>query len=379
VVGLTAIKMGRNFRKNNFNSDRRVWQDHDDRGFEKGQGRIKDRLGQKQVGFVDGPRGGTINKRSRGPVFSKALNHIGLKDLDVDLEVKSEQAGRGRPVHGMRRGYRGKGSFGRHPVGVSVGNKGMLTWSKVTLRNGAKYDKVYLLKELLARSSVKFVPICYQTIKNNAIFFVEEQEAGKAIKDLDTKIELPDGYDLVISVDRTTPPNVPVSDDLVSKMKVGMSDRYNSETSALNLNSFHKSFAGESFFAPLWRTNILSKVVEIITDNIPEVKAIDLSSNKLNNLDAITNFKKLNQLNLLYLKDNKLTDLRGLEKLKGISLVELNLEGNPLKEKLGSSYTDSVRKTFPSLQVLDGKVLPKKIGFDDESSSASEMPLSCSS
>ena len=58
------------------------------------------------------------------------------------------------------------------------------SWHKVTLKNGAKYDKIFMLKELVQRSSVKFVPICYLTNNNNnnATFFVEEQEAGRAIK-----------------------------------------------------------------------------------------------------------------------------------------------------------------------------------------------------
>jgi len=255
--------------------------------------------------------------------------------------------------------------------------KNAFSWSKVTLRNGSKYDKVYLLKELLARSSVKFVPICYQVVNNNSVFYVEEQEASRALKDLDKKIELPDGYDLMISVQPTTPPNIPISDELVGKIKLGMSDRYDAEKSALNLNTFHKSFAGESFFAPLWRTNIMSKVVNIILDNIPEVKAIDLSNNRLLNLDALVAFQKLKHLNVLHLKDNKLTDLRGLEKLKGISLINLRLDGNPVKERLGSSYTESVRKIFSSLQELDGKALPKQIGFEDEGSAVNDIPLSC--
>lgn len=370
--------MGRNFRKNNYVTDGRRYQEHDDRGFDKG--RIKDRLGPKQVGFVDGPRGGNIQKRNRGGGSSRILNHIGLlpdEDLDLDQEVRTEQAGRGRPVHGIRswRGTNRRGGFNRGPPGVVVG-KNPFTWQKITLRNGAKYDKIFLLKELVRRSTVKFVPICYQTNNNNATFFVEDPEAGRAIKELDKKIELPDGFDLMIFVERTTPPNIPVSDDLVEKMKLSMSERYKAETSALNLNTFHNSFAGDSFFAPLWRTNILSKVVSIITDHIPEVRAIDMSNNKLMSLDALLPFAtKLDRLDILFLKDNKLTDLRGLEKLKGLKLVELKLDGNPVKDRLGSSYTDSVRKIFPTLQVLDDKVLPKEIGFEDDGSGNGEMPL----
>lgn len=234
---------------------------------------------------------------------------------------------------------------------------------------------MWLLKELVARCSVKFIPICYQEVNHNAMFYVEEQDAGKALKDLDKKIELPDGYDLVVIVERTTPPNISISEDLLSNVKLGMSERYNTTHSALNLNAFHKNFAGKAFFAPLWRTNVMVKVIEILTQNIPEVKAIDLSSNKLMTIDSLMPLKHLNNLTILYLSDNKISDTRGLEKLKGLKLVELKMENNPIKERLGSSYTDSIRKIFPSLQVLDGKTLPKEIGFEDDGSVTTDLPL----
>ena len=32
---------------------------------------------------------------------------------------------------------------------------------KVVLKNGTKYDKITLLTELLAKSNIKFIPMCY--------------------------------------------------------------------------------------------------------------------------------------------------------------------------------------------------------------------------
>ena len=86
--------------------------------------------------------------------------------------------------------------------------------------------------------------------------------------------------------------------------------RYTVETKALNLKSFHtdESFAGESFYAPLWRSNVMNKVLTVITDHIPEIRALDMSSNKLTqgSLEFFSSFKtKLGSLNLLYLADNR--------------------------------------------------------------------------
>ena len=38
-----------------------------------------------------------------------------------------------------------------------------------------------------------------------------------------------------------------------------------------NLTLSDEDFAGESFYAPLWRTNVMNRVLMVIQDNIPEV------------------------------------------------------------------------------------------------------------
>ncbi len=58
----------------------------------------------------------------------------------------------------------------------------MALWHRVNLRNAAKYDKITLLRELVQRSAVKFVPICYSTSGPNSFFYVEDAEAARALK-----------------------------------------------------------------------------------------------------------------------------------------------------------------------------------------------------
>jgi len=163
-----------------------------------------------------------------------------------------------------------------------------------------------------------------------------------------------------------------------------MSSRYTPDTKALNLKSFHtdEAFAGESFYAPLWRSNVMNKVLTVVTEHIPEIQAMDMSANKLTqaSLEFFSGFKsKLNQLTLLYLADNKITDSKPLQRLKGLPLEELKLTGNPIIQNLGSSYTEVIRKIFPKLKILDGKELPAIIGFDDEEEKTStDLPASIS-
>ena len=112
----------------------------------------------------------------------------------------------------------------------------------------------------------------------------------------------------------------------------------------------------------------MNKVLTVLVDNIPEVTAIDLSSNKLSNssLEYFSTFTtKLVNLKILYLENNKISDSRNLQKFKGLKLEELKLTGNPLVNTLGSSYTEVIRKIFPTLKILDGKELPPVIGFEE--------------
>ena len=108
--------------------------EHDDRGNMGGGGQrgVHSRLGPgpKQVGFVDGPRGGHISKRRFIPRgggggaggLSNAAAAAFLPDDDVvfDNQKRSEQAGRGRPVFGRKnwRSMQRRGGPGRTPPGI---------------------------------------------------------------------------------------------------------------------------------------------------------------------------------------------------------------------------------------------------------------------
>ena len=152
------------------------------------------------------------------------------------------------------------------------------SWHKVVLKNRTKFDKIALVKELLARSDTKFLPICFSELDVNSQFYVEDRGAAQALKDLDKKIKMPDGCPLEITVHRTSAPNVTISDELVEKIKSVMSKRYFVVSKALNLSAFHvdEDFAKEFFYAPLWRTNVMTKVLMVIQENIPKVSSLTL-------------------------------------------------------------------------------------------------------
>jgi hypothetical protein len=56
---------------------------------------------------------------------------------------------------------------------------------------------------------------------------------------------------------------------------------------------------------------LVGQVLTVITEHIPELKAMDLSENKLTSLDAFLSFaNKMPNLSILYLADNRIPDIR---------------------------------------------------------------------
>ena len=72
-----------------------------------------------------------------------------------------------------------------------------------------------------------------------------------------------------------------------------------------------EGFIGDSFYAPLWRSNVLIKVMSIIGENIPEVTAVDLSDNKMLNLDNMQeHVKKAPNINIVHLANNRVLQIQ---------------------------------------------------------------------
>ena len=91
---------------------------------------------------------------------------------------------------------------------------------------------------------------------------------------------------------------------------------------------------------------VMNNVIRIIGENVPEIEAVDFSENKLPSLE---NFSLLQEcapnLAILDLSNNRLNDVRELEKLKNLNIRVLDLRNNALvsKFKERSDYIEKVR------------------------------------
>uniref|UniRef100_A0A7N6BPZ5 Nuclear RNA export factor 1 n=1 Tax=Anabas testudineus TaxID=64144 RepID=A0A7N6BPZ5_ANATE len=216
---------------------------------------------------------------------------------------------------GGRGGFRGDRGSGGGSSGV--GGKNRTGWYKVTIPHGKKYDKKWLLSALQNICSVPYTPV---QVRFSSQCMAKRFDGSQQALDLNSI--------------RTDP-------DLVS---------HNIE---IVLN---------------WKTN-MEAVIKIIEENIPELTCLNLSNNRIHKLDELAELvTKVPNLKTLNLSNNELKSDRELDKVKGLKLVELWLNRNPLCNhfKDQASYISAVRQRFPRLLKLDGHDLPPPIGFDVE-------------
>ncbi|XP_002067487.4 nuclear RNA export factor 1 [Drosophila willistoni] len=240
-------------------------------------------------------------------------------------------------------------------------------WYQVTIHNGQIYDKETLIRALLAAMSPHvFIPQYWRVERHSVIFYTDDFELAERIQQLGRHAQLPDGFRLMPRV-RSGIPLVAIDDEFKLKMKTAMAKRYNVQTKALDLSRFHCDPDIKPIFCPLFRANVMSAALDIISENIPDIVAINLNENNMTTMEAFKSVeKRLPNLRILYLGDNKLPSLAHLLVFRNLPIVELVLRNNPCRSRYKDlqHFVSEVRRKFPKLQKLDGEALEPQVNFD---------------
>lgn len=247
--------------------------------------------------------------------LNKSIDDMKIRAyLENDDEMGSELQG---SSDGMRRP---KGRFMRKgspiPRGMGGGGGGgklmsnPMGWYQVTIQHGAKYDKNTLINLLMNAISPSTLNIYYfkSDPDTKAVqFYVEDFDVAEKILRQDKKIDLPDGFKMLIRV-RGSVPQVRVDAALKERMKLAMANRYNAQTKAMDLTKFHTDPQLRDVFCALSRPPIITAAIEIIAENIPDLEALSLNENKLGSIDHLKIITtKLPNLKILYLGDNRVS------------------------------------------------------------------------
>ncbi|XP_055390592.1 nuclear RNA export factor 1 [Condylostylus longicornis] len=353
-------------KKSNFNREGRVnYDEHDDRDRKRTQRRVS----FKPSNFNH------ANKRHINEIAIKA--HLGEEDDTMD-EVEIGGVGRnkfrsGDNRHNRRRGSPiPKGKLNQLP-GISKFSRSIMPssfgWYQVTIPYGQKYRKEDLIRILLETISPEvFIPHYWREEKTMAIFYVDDAKIATLFQNKSGKVQMSDGFRLNIRVRSGVPPVI-VDEPFKDRMKLVMAKRYNSETKALDLSQFHADPGFKDMFCALFRPQVMSAVLNIIETNIPNLEALNLNGNRITAFEGFRNIaEKVPNLKILYLEDNRITSLGALMVFRDLPVIELVLSKNPLKNRYKDEtvFIGDIRRKFPKLLKLDGKMLEPHIGFDVE-------------
>uniref|UniRef100_A0A8C2B8N7 Nuclear RNA export factor 1 n=1 Tax=Cyprinus carpio TaxID=7962 RepID=A0A8C2B8N7_CYPCA len=276
---------------------------------------------------------------------------------------------------------RGGNRYGGRSGGGGGGSDGSRkNWFKMTIPYGKKYDKDWLLSSLQS-CSVPFHAVHYHTDGNKAQFYIEDSAIANALFKASRKITDKDGYKVTVIMNSCPPPSLIYTDRKAADLehlKQCMAKRFDGSQQALDLNNIRvdPDLVSQNIEVTLNRRNSMLAVIKIIEENIPELICLNLSNNRLYRLDDLADIvNKVPNLKILNLSHNELKTERELDKLKGLKLVELSLEGNPLcgHYKIQADYKNTIHK-----YTNDGQDLPPPIVFDLEVAPATLPPCKAS-
>uniref|UniRef100_A0A8C8IE47 Nuclear RNA export factor 1 n=1 Tax=Oncorhynchus tshawytscha TaxID=74940 RepID=A0A8C8IE47_ONCTS len=239
-------------------------------------------------------------------------------------------------------GYRGEGGGGREGGG---GGKDKSSWYKMIIPYGRKYDKKWLLMALQNLCSVPFTPVQYQIEGHKAQFYLEDACTANALCRVSRQITDTEGYKVIVLMNPCLPPailNTQLKPEDIEHLKQCMAKRFDGSQRALDLNNIRTDpdLVSQNIRAILSRKTFMDAVVKIIEENIPELVCLNLSNNKLYKLEDVADLiSKAPHLKILNLSHNELKSEKELDRLKGLKLVELWLDRNPLCDQFKDQLT----------------------------------------
>lgn len=300
------------------------------------------------------------NRQGQGDKVSVHFVNDNLMSLDVDDDRRkgAKQNSKSRKKMKKQLKKERKMIFDMEKIAAKTNNCG---WHSIKVSGGASMDKLFLLSSIGNYVDVEFQPLGYHKLGTSCCFYLEGNgEAVCAIEGLDKRLTGPEGERLSINVTKCDAPDLVLNTDQLQILKGVMARRYDGNTSLLDLSDFHHDpeLVEKNILAPLKSIAIIKQVLRIIRENVPNLKALNLSNNKLHTihlkpLPSLHNEKSV--LAAINLENNNIGGLAVFKFLKVFPLSELNVEFNPLVKEFKSplKYIQAVRRDLPNLKILD--------------------------
>ncbi|XP_073461421.1 nuclear RNA export factor 1 [Aquarana catesbeiana] len=320
--------------------------------------------------------------RNRGNYQPNPRSRLDMEDGDVAMsDVPDTARSRFNPYSRGGRRRDNRGAFHGNPARDNSYHartdvrSDRDSWFKITIPYGKKYEKDWLIGLLQSGCSLPFSPIGYHIDHSRAHFYVEDAAVAKALKQISRTFTDRENFKITIITQPTPPPahskEMQMTEEEIAHFKCCMQKRYDGAQQALDMSSLRSDpdLVANKVDLILNRKSCMQSMLQIIEENVPELLSLDLSNNKLYRLDHMSEIHlKAPNLKILNLSRNVLRTDKDLDRIKGLKLEMLWLDGNPLCDSFReqSLYISAMRERFPKLLRLDGHELPPPITFDVE-------------
>ncbi|XP_036031555.1 nuclear RNA export factor 5-like [Onychomys torridus] len=262
--------------------------------------------------------------------------------------------------------------FPEDELNSSIEDEALGGWFKITIPNGRKYSKMWIINLLQSHCSVAFTPVDFQYIRNQIQFFVQNSRSAYELKNINYQLRDEENRKISIYVSSSIEPvsvQYKLTPEQMEILKLSMKKRYNVSHKSLYLKKFRfdSDLTGHGIDIFLNRRSCMAATLQVIQVDYPELLSLNLSNNKIYWLDGLSELiERAPQIKILDLSRNLLKTVWELEKMKGLKLKELWLEGNPLCSTFPdhSAYVSAVLNCFPELLHLDGWTLFPTVDAD---------------
>ncbi|XP_054731276.1 nuclear RNA export factor 1 [Anastrepha obliqua] len=294
----------------------------------------------------------------------RRMAEIAIRSHLEDDDDMNDMPGTSKPDHARRKGS----PIPRKRFGNFMHlSKSAFGWYQITINNGQRYPKEVLVNVLQqAILPEHLVPLYWRSEKSFISFYVDNHRIAERLDGLERAVQMPDGFRPYVSVRAACPPT-PINDQLKARMEVVMAKRYNAQTKALDMSSFHTDPDFRGMFCGIFRSPVMAVAIGIMEKNIPDLVALNLNNNNISSMEAFKNAHvRLRNLRILYLADNRIPTATHLIALRHVPFVELVLKNNGLcsRYKDHAQYVREIQRKFPKLRKLDGQDLTPMIQFD---------------
>uniref|UniRef100_A0A8C7FNB2 Nuclear RNA export factor 1a n=1 Tax=Oncorhynchus kisutch TaxID=8019 RepID=A0A8C7FNB2_ONCKI len=221
----------------------------------------------------------------------------------------------------------------------------------------------WLLTALQNLCSVPFTPI----EGHKAQFYLEDACTANALCRVSRQITDTEGYKVIVLMNPCPPPailNTQLKPEDIEHLKQCMAKRFDGSQRALDLNNIRTDPGSTPYYLEI-QTNHCFYLP--LSWSKMYLVCLNLSNNKLYKLEDVADLiSKAPHLKILNLSHNELKSEKELDRLKGLKLVELWLDRNPLCDQFKDqlTYISAIRERFPRLLKLDGHDLPPPIVFE---------------